>query len=40
MPAFSAAVKSGLPFPKTRQIVFLGDQPATLPGWAELAFSV
>lgn len=27
---------SGLPFPKTRHIVFLENQPATLPGWARL----
>ncbi|MGO9095175.1 MAG: hypothetical protein ACLQGV_08125 [Bryobacteraceae bacterium] len=27
---------SGLPFPKTRGIVFLHNQPATLPGWAVL----
>jgi CRISPR-associated protein Csm5 len=26
----------GLPFPKTRRVIFLGDQPATLPGWALL----
>jgi len=24
----------GLPFPKTRRIVFLEDRPAALPGWA------
>jgi CRISPR-associated protein Csm5 len=33
---YSRAIASGLPFPKTRQIVFLDDQPATLPGWALL----
>ena len=27
---------ANLPFPKTRRIVFLNNQPATLPGWAEL----
>jgi hypothetical protein len=27
---------SGLPSPKTRRIVFLNNQPATLPGWAVL----
>jgi CRISPR-associated protein Csm5 len=26
----------GLPFPKTRRIVFLEDRPATLPGWVLL----
>jgi hypothetical protein len=25
-----------LPFPKTRHIVFLGNQPAALPGWVKL----
>ncbi|MGI8989864.1 MAG: type III-A CRISPR-associated RAMP protein Csm5 [Bryobacteraceae bacterium] len=29
-------IPSGLPFPKTRRIVFLNSQPATLPGWVEL----
>ena len=36
---YSKAIASGLPFPKTRRIVFLGDQPATLPGWALLELS-
>lgn len=26
----------GLPFPKTRRIIFLEDRPATLPGWVHL----
>jgi CRISPR-associated protein Csm5 len=30
------AIKSGLPFPKTRRVVFLKNKPATLPGWVEL----
>ena len=33
---YSRAVQSGLPFPKTRRIVFAGNQPATLPGWVRL----
>jgi hypothetical protein len=33
---YNSALASGLPFPKTRHIVFLGDQPASLPGWARL----
>jgi len=33
---YSKAVRSGLPFPKTRRVVFLKNQPATLPGWALL----
>ncbi len=30
------AAYQGLPFPKTRRIIFLGDQPAALPGWGLL----
>jgi len=33
---YNSALASGLPFPKTRRIVFLNDQPASLPGWAKL----
>ncbi len=33
---YSRVLASGLPFPKTRRIVFLGNQPASLPGWAWL----
>ena len=33
---YSSALASGLPFPKTRHIVFLQDQPASMPGWARL----
>lgn len=33
---YDRALKTGLPFPKTRRIVFEGDQPATLPGWVQL----
>ncbi|MCL5745899.1 MAG: type III-A CRISPR-associated RAMP protein Csm5, partial [Acidobacteria bacterium] len=36
IPLYSSAIRSGLPFPKTRRIVFLGNQAATLPGWALL----
>jgi CRISPR-associated protein Csm5 len=31
---YNRALQTGLPFPKTRRIVFLGGQPAALPGWA------
>jgi CRISPR-associated protein Csm5 len=34
---YNRALASNLPFPKTRRIVFIGNRPATLPGWAELA---
>jgi CRISPR-associated protein Csm5 len=37
LPYYERAIKSGLPFPKTRKIVFLKNQPATLPGWVELS---
>jgi CRISPR-associated protein Csm5 len=33
---YSRSMCPGLPFPKTRRIVFLEDRPATLPGWALL----
>ncbi len=33
LPFYARAIQTGLPFPKTRRIVFLDDQPATLPGW-------
>lgn len=33
---YSNAIRSGLPFPKTRRIVFLQNKPATLPGWVLL----
>jgi len=33
MPVFQRAIQTGLPFPKTRRIVFHGNQPASLPGW-------
>ena len=36
VPLYSRALTTGLPFPKTRRIVFLNNQPATLPGWAVL----
>jgi CRISPR-associated protein Csm5 len=34
---YNRALFTNLPFPKTRKVVFLGNRPATLPGWAELA---
>jgi CRISPR-associated protein Csm5 len=35
-PFYAKAIRSGLPFPKTRRIVFLDDKPAALPGWVLL----
>ncbi|MEZ5399403.1 MAG: type III-A CRISPR-associated RAMP protein Csm5 [Bryobacteraceae bacterium] len=37
LPFYSRAVRTGMPFPKTRQVVFEQGQPATLPGWVWLA---
>ncbi len=34
---YSRALQTGLPFPKTRRIVFQNNQPAALPGWVELS---
>jgi CRISPR-associated protein Csm5 len=39
LPYYNRAIQSGLPFPKTRKIVFVGDQPAALPGWCLLEVS-
>jgi CRISPR-associated protein Csm5 len=36
LPFYARAIQSGLPFPKTRRIVFVNNQPATLPGWSIL----
>lgn len=35
-PAWSRAIRTGLPFPKTRRIIFMQGQPAALPGWVRL----
>src|SRR5258708_4221848 len=34
LPLYRRAIESGLPFPKTRRIVFQENKPASLPGWA------
>ncbi len=39
MPAYERAIQTGLPFPKTRRIVFEDGQPASLPGWVALEVS-
>lgn len=36
MPFYAQALATGLPFPKTRQVVFLENTPAALPGWVHL----
>jgi len=36
VPFYARAIQSGLPFPKTRRVIFLGNQPASLPGFVHL----
>jgi CRISPR-associated protein Csm5 len=36
LPYYERAIRTGLPFPKTRRVVFEGGQPSTLAGWALL----
>jgi len=36
LPPYSRTISAGLPFPKSRRILFLNDQPATLAGWVKL----
>lgn len=36
LPMYQRAIRTGLPFPKTRCVVFMGNRPAALPGWIEL----
>jgi CRISPR-associated protein Csm5 len=36
LPYYERAIRSGLPFPKTRRIVFEKNEPSTLAGWATL----
>ena len=36
LPFYAGAIRSGLPFPKTRKIVFLNNQPATMAGFVQL----
>ncbi len=33
---FQPVIQSGMPFPKTRRVIFHGNQPASLPGWVML----
>lgn len=39
LPYYARAIRSGLPFPKTRRVVMMAGQAATLPGWAEIEVS-
>lgn len=36
LPYYARAVQTGLPFPKTRKIIFSNNQPAWWPGWVRL----
>jgi len=36
VPLYRKAIDSGMPFPKTRRIVFQENKPASLPGWVFL----
>jgi CRISPR-associated protein Csm5 len=36
LPFYNRAIQTGLPFPKTRRVVFLKNKPSTLAGWVEL----
>ncbi len=40
VPGIGRALRDGLPFPKTRRIVFSGGQPASLAGWVRLQFEL
>jgi CRISPR-associated protein Csm5 len=35
-PLYGKSISPTLPFPKTRRIIFVGNRPATLPGWVLL----
>ncbi|MGH9582514.1 MAG: RAMP superfamily CRISPR-associated protein [Bryobacteraceae bacterium] len=36
VPSIGKSLREGVPFPKTRRVVFLGGRTATLPGWVKL----
>ena len=38
VPPFARALRDGVPFPKTRRIVFTDGQPSTIPGWVRFHF--
>jgi CRISPR-associated protein Csm5 len=38
VPPIAKAIREGVPFPKTRRVVFSAGQPAYLPGWAAVRF--
>ncbi len=38
VPPIGKALRENLPFPKTRRIIFIKGQPATIPGWVRVRF--
>jgi CRISPR-associated protein Csm5 len=38
LPFYSRSIRPGVLFPKTRRIVFLGNEPAAIPGWVLVEF--
>jgi len=38
VPSIGKAIRENLPYPKTRRVVFTGNQPSALPGWIRLEF--
>jgi hypothetical protein len=36
VPVFQRVIQTGLPFPKTRKVIFEGNQPTSLPGYVLL----
>lgn len=38
VPAIGKSLRDNLPFPKTRRVIFLRGQPASLPGWVRVSF--
>ena len=36
VPIYQRAIQTGLPFPKTRKVIFENNEPASLPGWVLL----
>lgn len=39
IPGVGKSIREGVPFPKTRRVVFAGSQPAFLPGWVNIQFT-
>ena len=36
IPLYQKAIQTGLPFPKTRRVIFQDGHPTSLPGWVML----